>query len=251
MSLQSDTSGDYISTTTLQFHEEEVVKDAIEKTGFQPVKLLNKSHWWGSKDSGAFHYAGEFEGKKAILKIQGAKSSLSEAEMIASFAKVNKSQTIRPPHLYAQLPWSESLEYEALILEWIKDDKVIECPAFVTEVVLFYSLYEDYRLHCVTEPWVVKPQGDAASYIQEKFALWRQEGKKMYPEHPLRRDEDEKLIEQAVEILTREYAGVPLEFQHGHFSAKDLFWVNDQVVLLSNLYWSWRAPFYDGVFGYH
>ena len=47
------------------------------------------------------------------------------------------------------------------------------------------------------------------------------------------------------------YHGVQLEFVHGHFSVEDLIYQGDEVVLFSNLFWKWKYPFYDTVFGYH
>ena len=47
------------------------------------------------------------------------------------------------------------------------------------------------------------------------------------------------------------YQGIEPTFQHGHFATRDLFVVGNEVIILSNLYWSWRPPFYDAVFGYH
>ena len=88
-----------------------------------PDKLVSRSAWWGSSEIGAFHYAGEFEGKKAVIKIQGVKPSLSEIYMIDSFTQTNESKIIRPPYLYTHLPWDDQKRYEALVLEFIEGQR--------------------------------------------------------------------------------------------------------------------------------
>jgi hypothetical protein len=52
-------------------------------------------------------------------------------------------------------------------------------------------------------------------------------------------------------VLQNSYQNVPLEFVHGHISAFDFLRVGNEAVVLSNLLWSWRPPFYDAVFAYH
>lgn len=83
------------------------------------------------------------------------------------------------------------------------------------------------------------------------FAKWREASFKIYPDHPLREKGDSDLIDRSVQTLVRDYKDVTPEFVHGHLSDGDFYQVKDQVVILSNLYWSWRAPFYDTIFGYH
>jgi hypothetical protein len=104
---QNEISHNYLKGSDLAEREEEVLVDATKKTGFIPNKLIGRSSWWDSKEIGAFHYSGKYKGKKAVLKIQGVKPSISEIYMINSFAKANKSKLIRPPHLYAFLNWND------------------------------------------------------------------------------------------------------------------------------------------------
>ena len=88
--------------------------------------------------------------------------------------------------------------------------------------------------------------------IKIRFEKWRKSSWEIYPNHPLRKKGDVKLIDRVIKILTDKYQGVEWEFQHGHLSDSDFYEVPDgQIVVLSNLYWSWRAPFYDAVFAYH
>lgn len=231
--------------------EQTALKSACSKTGFIPSDVISKSSWWGSREIGASHYVGQFRGKKAVLKLQGVKPQASEAELIARFERANKSKTLRPPYLYAHLPWDEEKQYEGLILEWVGGEKVITKPAFASHIALFFSLYDDYRANCLSEPFVQKPKESLPHIIMHNFSKLIETSKRLYPDHELRMPSDSALIMEAVHLLCKEYEGVALTFQHGHLSHEDLYWVEKEVVILSNLYWSWKAPFYDRVFAYH
>ena len=42
--------------------EQDILQEVSEQLGFQPEQLLLRSAWWASKEIGAFHYKGKFEG---------------------------------------------------------------------------------------------------------------------------------------------------------------------------------------------
>lgn len=248
---QNEISHHFLRGSDLRERERVVLEDAAQRTGFLPEKLLSRSSWWTSTEIGAFHYKGEYEEKKAVLKVQGVKPAISEVRMITSFAKINRSSIIRPPHLYASLLWDDEKRYEALVLEYLEDSKAVQSPTNEEQCKRFFALYKDYRANCLQSPWLEKPDTTIPERITENFAKWRQASFKLFPEHPFRQEGDKQLIDEAVALLKEGYQAVEPEFQHGHFSANDLYQVSDQVILLSNLYWSWRPPLYDAVFGYH
>jgi len=248
---QGEISYGYLRGSDLGERVQEILEDASERTGFVQTQLISRSSWWGSSEIGAFHYAGTFDGEKAALKIQGIKPSISEIYMIESFAETNKSTVIRPPYLYTSLPWDEKKRYEALVLEFIDGQRVIQTPTTEVQVKRFFELYRDYRDNCLQSPWVDKPEGTISAGIKDKFKRWREMSFKIYPEHPLRKERDIDLIDAALKKLKAGYKGIEPEFMHGHFSEGDLYQVGNQVVALSNLYWSWRQPLYDAIFGYH
>lgn len=248
---QNEISHNYFKGSDLANREHEVLIDASERTGFIPDKLVGRSSWWGSSEIGAFHYAGEFEGKKAVLKVQGVKPSLSEIDMINSFAQLNKSKIIRPPYLYTSLPWNDQKRYEALVLEFIEGQQIIQTPTNVAQVKRFFELYQDYRANCLNYPWVDRPDRTISRQIADNFVKWREASFEIYPQHSLRWDGDKDLIDAAVAVLEEGYRGVEPEFMHGHLSEGALYQVGNQVVVMANLYWSWRPPLYDAVFGYH
>jgi len=249
--IQNEVSQSYLGNFDLSGREEKIIKEVSDKTGFIPNQIIGKSSWWGSKEIGAFHCLGKFNCKKAVLKIQGTKLPTSEIFMIKAFKKNNKSKLIRPPHLYASLDWDNRKKYEALILEFINDVKIVNSPTNENELNNFFKVYKDYRNNCLKQPWLDKPKEGIPERIQIAFGKWRKASFKIYPKHPLREVKDKDLIDQAIAVLKKGYRNIEPDFIQGHFSDKDLYKVDNQIVLLSNLYWSWRQPLYDAIFAYH
>ena len=249
--MTNEISGKFNEGSDLGKREEAVLEEVSRLTGFSPERLLSRSAWWGSSEIGAFHYLGKYEGKEIVLKVQGVRPATSEIEMIKSFAATSKSKILRPPHLYFSIPWSDEKRYEALLLEYVQGNHVVNLPTNDRELEEFFGLYRDYRENCLGSPWVEKPTESLSERVRARFADWRKSSFKIYPNHPLRKEGDLKLIDEAVEILARGYSQVEPEFGDGHLSDGDFIKVEGQVVIFSNLYWGWRAPCYDAVFGYH
>jgi len=235
----------------LEAREASILQELEAGLHFSPTELLGRSNWWGSDMIGAFRYLGEFEGKQAVLKVQGVKPDVSEAAMLRSFASSNRSALVRPPKLYASIPWSDEKRYEALLVEYINGSKLISSPTTAEEVERFFEIYEEYRQNCLESPWLPKPTESLAERTAQDFKDWKQVAKEQYPEHPHREAGDEELIQESLATLVRAYANEDWVFQHAHISADDVFIQEDQAILTSNLMWAWRAPFFDAVFAYH
>lgn len=252
MQGQNSISETFDFTQDIGAREQSLLDDASRRTGFTARKLLHRSSWWTSGVVGAFHYLGNWQGRSAVLKVQGVRPVRSEVEMISAFAQSNASKIIRAPFVYAHIPWDESSGYEALVMEHVSGEKVVHKPTTTEEVSEYFALYKEYRGRCIAKPWVNRPDVDMVDWVLGAHKKWREAGRRIYPNHPGRRPDDEELLGRASRVLRVGYAGVDFEFMHGHFSADDLYRAEDgQFVLLSNLYWSWRPPFYDTVFAYH
>jgi len=235
---QNEISHIYLKESDLREREKQVLKDAVQKTGFQPQKITSRSSWWGSKEIGAFFVSGKYNGENAVLKIQGVKPTASEVYMIKAFQKANKSKLIRPPMLFAYLPWDEHERYEALILEPV-EKRVVGIPTNQKELNDFFNAYVDYRKNCLNKPWLNRPTESISKRIESNFKLWGEASLHLYPKHTFRKAQDKDLIDKAVRILKKGYEGIDFEFQHGHFSQGDLYEKSGRIVLLSNLYWGW------------
>jgi len=248
---QNEISQQFLEGSDLQEREDVVLKDASKILNFIPRGLLKRSSWWSSKQIGAFHVLGTYQGKNAVLKIQGIKPTISEIYMIQSFQKNNLSKLVRPPYLYAFLPWDEQKRYEALVLEDVGNTTVVNLPTNESEIEEFYNIYSDYKINCLTNPWIEKSDFTLAEMIENNFIAWKKASFKLYQSHPLRLTSDQALVDKAIAILIGEYQNIEPQFMHGHFSTRDLYKAGNRIVILSNLYWSFRNPWRDAVFAYH
>lgn len=226
------------------------------KTGFisSNDEAYRQSRWWRGEKVGAVILEGQIEldgkSKAAILKIQGTKPNISETEQIQKFQAQNLSQIIRPPHIYAHLPWNEEKQFEALVFEKFTGKKVLDSkPVKVDELNRFFEIYSEYRENCIQQPWLDKPNHYS---FREQLEGWQEAVIDQAKQDPFDLSQDQKLIDQAIEILDEKLTLDQMTFQHGHLSTKDFVESEDgQVIILSNLFWGWRLPYYDAVFAYH
>ncbi len=241
----------YEEGADMSVREKEILDDIVTKTGFTPKEVIWRSSYWGTNKIGAVHYLGEFESQSAVLKIQGVKPEISEIFMIRQFATQNRSKIIRPPKILSTLTWSDSAGYEALIMEYVTGKKVLESKKLQIKdnIQVFLRHYLEYRQNCLPKkPWLPKPRQSNWGETVDKLITTSQ---KAYPDHPFRQVGDFELVRKVGQLLVGIYSRVSLEFVCGHFSVEDLIYQGNQVVLFSNLFWKWKYPFYDAVFGYH
>lgn len=251
---QNHVAANALQENDLLEREQAILNEIASLSGFEVGSLLSRSSWWDPKGPiGAFHYSGTFEGKPAVVKVQGVKPISSEAGHITQFANAGTAVQahIRPPHLYFHLPWDDSRRYEALILESIAGKPIIGFPATSEQLNEFFRAYREYRKILTQEPWIAPLEESANILVAKRFAEWETISQTKFPDHPLRQTTDKALIKEGLSVLDRHIPHVSLEFQHGHFSHIDVYRVAEDFVVLSNLYWSWRLPSYDAIFAYH
>lgn len=138
-----------------------------------------------------------------------------------------------------------------MILEYVDGEHVLSSKQLQTDenIRKFLFYYQEYRKNCLPEnPWLLKPE--KPDFIIELEKL-KQISLKAYPDHPWRKLVNNDLLFRAATRLNQVYSETNLTFLHGHFSVEDLIFQGKEVVLFSNLFWQWRYPFYDAVFGYH
>lgn len=240
----------YHSSASLTDRWQPILEHITQETGFQPRKdQIRQSQWWKTGKIGAVSLNGIYQNKPAVLKIQGAKPNTSEVKIITAFEEQNQSHIIRAPHILWHQPWQEAEQYEATIFERIEAPPVITTrPASKSDREHFFSLYQEYRRRCRNQPFIKKEK--TFSYLG-KIKEWQEKVKVEQQQDQLQKPEDKNLINQAVQIIEQELSIDDFEFVHGHFYPGDLLVINSkEVVVFSHLFWGWRNPFYDAVFGY-
>lgn len=236
----------------------EILLQISEKIGkkINVIKKIWQSDYFGNGKIGAVHFliSLENEQKEMVLKIQGAEPQVSEFEMIESFKKQNKSAKIRAPKILYYIPWSDEDGYEVLIMEYIKGKKVIQSGRLVTPENLdqFFNILQDYRHNCLNKPWLDRPELTISEFTLKSWPKMQALMSEIKPEHHLRQAGDKELLAKAVIYLAEGYKNVDWQFMHGHLSVEDMVEAETgEIVIFSNLFWKWKAPFYDMIFAYH
>jgi hypothetical protein len=250
---QNNISGLFLDKAGVNFRvaNDEVAKLA-ERVGFQVRNEIQFSRWWNDEADmvGAATAGGLFKGIVAVLKVQFAPTHSSEQDLIRAFLSRARHLLIRPPKILLEVSRDEFGAYEAVIAE-AYDELVVPVSELAQEqhVEAYFKAFIEYR-KVLKSPFVEDGRASASQRISESFAEWKQirEILDVYKEVS---KSDKVLIEEAVDYLISNYRDVPNRFCHGHFSARDLRKKGSEWVLLSNLYWGYRPPLYDLVFGWH
>ena len=222
----------------------------------QPI--ADYSRWWGKK-AGAAHIQGIYRDhgipKPAILRIEGAHIPAPDEWMLPHVrnAFTVDGDFVVPELLWAQ-PWTDDHDgYSVSVIEAIDDTHpLFTIPPQPLELDHFFTVWRKYRAVIDQEdfqPWIQKPTQSLTTSIQQAFTKWRQRSEVIADF--AHRSEDAKLIDYALHVLQEGYKDIAPVFMHTHFGKDDIVQKNEKYVFRANLYWDFKAPFYDAVFAYH
>jgi len=221
-----------------------ILKHITYKTGFCIGQEIWRGLIYDNDKVGSIIFSGKYKSKPAILKIQGLKPELDEIDIYRSFSLYNKSTKIRLPSLYASHRWNKRDGFGYLIQEPLTGKPIFKMPlATQGQINSFASFYNEYRTKTVVRPfWKTKiePQKFFTSRLNNWIKICQH--KKLWDtkEMASRVEQFKKLISATKPI--------PFVFSHGHLTANDIYQQNNQFMLLSNLFWSWRPKYYDLAF---
>jgi hypothetical protein len=227
----------------------------IVKAGaFKPAdrEAIHFSKWWdrNSEKVGAATLLGSYQGTPAVLKVQFVKPHTPEYVLIREFAKRARGMRIRPPRIFDIQEWGSHGPFEMTVME-IAPEPVIPADklALDGDIKVFFQAFREYRKVAV-KPFVQQPATLARDKVIESFHMWKIIRARLDTQGIIS-SRYQKVIDEAINYLHEAYGDTTLSFCHGHFSARDVRAVGNEWVLLSNLYWSFRVPLYDLVFGWH
>lgn len=247
-------TNDYFKKIDLSARKEEIFQTLkkIPSLHFSQ-KCLWESRYWG-KGVGAFQIEGSFKMKNnqsvsVIIKIQGAKPLISEAKILEKLQLI-KDKKIHFPSVIFHHPWSYKQQYEIIIFAKINADFIIipHRLAKLDEVEEFFNAYKLYKnFSKKISPFIKKPKKPIDFF--EQFLKWR----KIREENPLKlliSNKEDKFFLSIAKRLGLFFKKTPLVFQHNHLSIYDIKKKNNDYYLFSNLFWGYRWPYYDAVFGF-
>ena len=214
--------------------------DVPFKPDDQPTSFVK---WFNTEKVGSVQIHGTYQHQPAILKIQGVKPDISEIEHTQQFSKQTRSTQIRAPQILYNQPWDETQQAEIIIWEKTTAPSLhLSKPIKPNELSNYLQVYQDFQTNAITNPWIPKP--DSISF-QKKFNQITSVTKST-------KDLDQNLIQTALDILKSNITPEDLVFQHGHFEPSRIRQISEnQYIIISHLFWGWKNPFYDLVFGYH
>jgi hypothetical protein len=246
-----DSSSRFLEGVDISGNESQIIQSISSETNFTPNKVIWRSPYYNTKQVGSVILTGKYDGKLVVLKVQGAKPEVEEHYMIEEFRKQNKSKIIRPPFVYKVKDWNKKLGYGYMIMEHVVGNKVLESSKVQTRksIRIFLAVYREFVSNCTpTNPWLPRPKKvNWVAAIKKGYKV----SLKAYPDHPLRKKSDYALGMKVASLLNDCYTVSDMEFTHGHFSTHDLKRKGKEIVLFSNLYWKWRIPYFNAVYGYH
>lgn len=235
----------YFTQTDFSKETQDALKKVIEKTDFQLGQEMWRGVIYDKNKVGSVIYDGFLNNQPAILKLQGLKTELDEIKIHRLFEKFNQSKKIRLPKILKGKTWNEKNKFGYSIQEKITGKNIFKMPfATSAERKRFADLYNEYRTKTASKPWW------PAKIDTKKFVLARLNNWIEICKHENCWDENEMSIrvKQFKKIVEEKFDKIPMLFSHGHLTANDIFIVDKQFILMSNLFWSYRPKYYDLAF---
>ena len=150
--------------------------------------------------------------------------------------------------MFDGLKWNKQDGYGYLLLEYISASQIYQ-PPFASQKQMedFCALYQEYKTKCLHEPFIEKEPNEQNSLVftVQRVSHWMkiaQTKRNLF-------EVDIKNLEKFFSLSGRHLPSIKMEFMHGHFTYNDIFKLSEnEYVLMSNLFWSYRPEFYDATF---
>lgn len=245
--MQNKITAQYFSQGDFSLRAEDILERVSHETGFKAEQEIFRGFIYDRDKVGSLIYRGVWQGKPAVLKLQGLKPELDEGTILKAFAAQNASRLVRLPELYIRAPWSDELGCMYLVSEYVDAPHIFEAPvATAEEMADFCRFYQEYRTNCVRRPWIEALEHGALEFTLSRMWHWMKIcSHKGRIGSAIVAPRCSRFAAVAETCLRDEH----LVFSHGHLTADDIFKPQGGgYVLLSNLFWGWRLPWYDLAF---
>ncbi len=227
--------------------EREVLEAVCKETGFEPQREIFRGSIYDASKLGSVILRGNWQGKQAVLKLQGLNVEVDEVDTLKRLAEFFSGTRLHVPEVFVSSPWNAERQYGYHIMEDVGDQPIFAMPdpskADQIRFAQFWQVYQD-RLRFI-KPWIARPKESIYEFGMSRLNHW-----KKIRESKAGNDPSEYTAELARfdKIARRFFGEVPMVFCHGHLTANDVLIRSNQYVILSNLYWTWRPQLYDTVF---
>lgn len=237
----------YFTQDNFSQREIDVLAQVTTETGFVVEKEIFRGMIYDKNKVGSLIYKGSLKGEPAVLKLQGLRPEVDEAETVKHFTAQSNSKFVRVPFLFVHKPWTEDRGYGYLITEYLDAPKIFEMPfASAAQMQDFARFYQEYRTCALTRSWIEPTTMDSLEFTIQRVDHWRK-----ISEHKKRLSLEDyaPYLMRYYPIVAKHMASVPMVFSHGHLTANDIYKLDDGTyAILSNLFWSYRPQWYDLAF---
>lgn len=248
--MSNDVAGQYFSFTSpfTPDRSDRILEQIVAKTGFQTGELVFEGKLYDDTKIATRIFRGIYQNKPAMLKIQGIRLDIPEEILIEKFNAQNQSKIIRLPHLYLVEPFDIEKGYGCIIMEEVQAPKFYaKALALENDRDEFARLYEDYRTKAITTPLFEQTEGDTDTlrHIESRIEKWIS----ISAEKGFLQDELVERVNHMQLLIHQEAPALKMVFMHGHLERNSILRIAEQeYVLLSNTFWSYRPEWYDTTF---
>jgi len=245
--MSNDITGNYFTHSFSKEEATRLLESLAAKLGFIPEREIFCGKIYDADKVGSLIYAGTWQGKRAVLKLQILELPVAEQNILRSVADVLKGTDLRVPEVYAAEAWDREKGYGYVVFEEVQGQKIYRPPfATAEEQGDFCQLYE--TLHGA-KPTPLVPQApletNGATFTLRRMLHWMQIGEGYAPLTSEVVEQMGRFTAQAAPLLH----GTPMRYMHGHLSMDDILRREEGGwVVMSNLFWSYRPMYYDATF---
>lgn len=226
----------------------EIVREIADRTGFVVQDEIFRGQIYDASRVRTLIVKGVWQGKGAVLKIQGLKPEFEEADHIRHFTQQNRSALIRAVDVYVHDPWQNERGYGFMIAEHIDGSPLFQMPGvYPQQMQEWVRVYQDYIEHArPSHAWIPCAFENFTDFARRRITAWERIAR---VNNRIDTSVWEPLVSEYLSLVSQYGAGVPLEFGHGHFSAHDVVRVRGgQYVLFSQMFWGWKPRYHEIAF---
>lgn len=235
-----------------------IVEEVSARVGFTPDREIARGVLYERAKAGTALVAGTYRDRPAVLKLQGIKLEIEEADLMRQFTLLNGlarqegggTEKIRVPEVLLHERFDAARGYGFMVMERINGLRIYSPPSASPRARRRYAeFYGEFR-RAVRQPFFLSKGGlTTPRFLEGRLERWLA----MHASAPAARRLDPARLDRLVAgyraAIVRHASGLPMAFTHGHLGPDDVWVVGiDRYVLFGNAFWGWRPLWYDWAF---
>ncbi len=235
-----------------------IVEEVSARIGFSPEREIARGVLYEASKAGTAIVVGAYRDAPAILKLQGIKLEIEEADLMRQFTLLNDlarqegggTEKIRVPEVRLHERFQAARGYGLMVMERVSGLRIYSLPSTSPRERRRYAeFYAEFR-RAVRQPFFLSKGGmTAPRFMERRLEGWLTMHQSARADRRLDPERLARLVTGYRAAIARFGQGLPMVFTHGHLGPRDVCVVGiDRYVLFSNAYWSWRPQWYDWAF---